>query len=417
MRAKGRPILVTVIVVIRNTRGTLEPALCVVSASLGELCAFAVNVSLLSKEARLREVWSLPILHSGNHIVPAPEIPTRHPTKPFLQPKNRMVLLIQELSMRRALGLSLVVSLLFVPATGSAQFGRIKNRIAGAVAPQAQQAAARQVVVVPITPDVVNRYFKALAARDQALASVARENSSTGRFFAARLKRDSLQRRQNDFRAETGPDWTRYQQLLADQQKGDTSAVSALMRLQASMDPDQVTIPDGDWNAQRAGNVKLDSVMKIASGLSDGEWGYVNDQIPRIAYMMAHNGALDDTTVARIAQSSSVTPDEVKVVRARRVELARAFTVSYRSDEQIKRVESPETETAKSDSMATANSYNGCMVHELAPIQAEGERRRAELETAQKNGDTQKLIEFGQRVATAQQAAMQKCAPLLNQGN
>lgn len=317
--------------------------------------------------------------------------------------------------MRRSVVFAAAVAIGVLPTTAAAQFGRIKSRITGAVQPQAQ-AQATQIVVVPITEDVVTRYLKAVAVRDQAIQNLARENSDAGRYFAAVMRRDSLIRRENDFRAETGPDWERYKQLEASMQAGDTAAIGAMSRLQRAIDPSQVSIPPTDWNAQKAGNAKLDSTMKVAGGFSDGEWGYVNDQIPRVLAQMTNTGAAEDTAVARIAQSYTITPDEVRAIRARRIELARALRYPYRTDQQIAFANNPARESTGQNGAPATNTYAGCLAHELEPFQRESERRKTEFETAQKNGDTQKLMEFAQRFMVAQQAAAQKCAPLLNQG-
>lgn len=312
--------------------------------------------------------------------------------------------------MRRIVLLALFLAVCSTAA--HAQFGRLKNAVSNAVQSRQDQAPAQQNVVVPFTPDVVNRYLTALAARQEAMRNLARENSSTGRYFAAVIVRDSLIRRHNLFNADSGPDYDRYRQLMAAYQRGDTTAGHAMTDLAHEIDPTRIQIPESDWSAQRAGNARLDSTMKRAGGFSDAEWGYVNDLMPRVVAMMAYNAARDDSMVTAIAQNTSITEDEVRAVRARRVELSQALGMSWKSVSGLERAAREASEFQKD----FENPYASCIQREMQPIMQEADRRRSELEAAQKNGETQKLMDFANRMSAAQMAASQKCAPLLNQG-
>lgn len=318
--------------------------------------------------------------------------------------------------MRRCLSLLGLILVLAPAGDLFGQLGGLRRRAQEAVRPQPQQAAAQQAVVVPLTSDVVTNYLKGLEARRQAMRTLARENSAIGQYFAAVLKRDSLQYRQNEYRAETGPDFEKSRQIHAAMQRGETNAYQDLDRLQRSIDPDQVDIPSADWSAQRQGNGRLDSAAMIGSGFSAAEWAYVGDLVPRVVGLMAHNGAVDDSMTVSIGRSVNIKPEEVVIVRASRVELSRALLIGYRTEAQIAaQKENARQEERAEEANADANTYNGCLANEMKPIQEEAERRRAELETAQKNNDTAKLMEFANRVMVVQTAAAQKCAPLLNQ--
>jgi hypothetical protein len=318
--------------------------------------------------------------------------------------------------MRRSSLFFAAVLLVVIPQSLTAQLGGLRRRAVEAVQPKPQQAQAVQVVVVPITNDVITNYLKALDARQQAMRTLARENSPIGRYFAATVKRDSLQRRQNEYKAETGPDFERASQLQAVIQRGDANAYKDLDQLQRSLDPSQVEIPEADWNAQRQGNNQLDSIAMTGGGFSAGEWAYVNDKFPPLVGQMSWHGAVDDSLVKAIAQSMAVAEGEVRLVRARRVELARALAMGYRTDAMIaKEKEDAKRSEETANGQQNANTYNGCLQAELKPMQEEAERRKTELETAAKNEDIAKLTEWANRVMAYQTAATQKCAPLLNQ--
>ena len=133
--------------------------------------------------------------------------------------------------MRRPFLCIAVLLIVMVPQSLFAQLGGLRRRAQEAVTPKPAQQAAVQPVPVTITDDVLSRYMRGLAARERALREKSRENSDIGRYFAAVVRRDSLQRRQNEYRAETGPDWERAQQLRAAMMQGDASASRSLQEL------------------------------------------------------------------------------------------------------------------------------------------------------------------------------------------
>lgn len=261
--------------------------------------------------------------------------------------------------MRRLALLTLAVALPLWPSTSAAQIGgRIRSTITGTGTGQQQQApAAVRPVVIPITAQVVTGYVNALKARDQEMRRLARENSPVGHYFAGKLLSDSVERRRNDYRAQVGPDWEREQQLNAALMRGDTSAASALPRLQASLNA-QVDIPESDWNTQRAATAHMDTVMMQAAGLSAGEWAYVWDPMYRLVGMTAYSGVAEDSVVEEIARSMNLTPAEVRAGGARRIELARALVYRYRTDAQIA-ARAENSGRAHKTATPDANTYSG----------------------------------------------------------
>lgn len=309
------------------------------------------------------------------------------------------------------------LALVMIPFASHAQIGgRIRSTVTGAVTGQQQQkaaAGATQLVVIPITPEVVASYEKALAARQLEMQRMARENSPTGRYFAARLARDSAARRRHDFESGVGPDYQRAQQLQAAMMQGDANASTALTRLHTEVNGDEPDLPQTDWNAQQSANAHLDSIMMEGAGMSAGEWAYTNDVMLKLVNWTANSAVGEDTVVQRIAQSAQVTAAEVRAVGARRIELARALAQPYETDAELAAANQPALDPAAS---ADPNArYNACQQTEMKPIMDEAERRKTELETAAKNNDTTKLMDFANRMVAAQQAATLKCAPLLEQ--
>lgn len=313
--------------------------------------------------------------------------------------------------MRHFAKLTLAITLVLLPGNASAQIGgRIRSAVSNAARPQQASQRAVQMVVVPITPQVVANYEKGFAARDQEMRRLAQEHTPLGQYYAARMRRDSAERRYAAYNAQTGPDYERAQQLMAAMQRGDTTAPMKLAQLgtEVSTMPD---VPEVDWSAQQAANAHMDTVMMQGAGYDAGEWAYLIDKVPPVVGLLANTGTAD-TVVARVAQTVNITPDEVRAIGVRRVELARALGWSAQTDEDLARASKPATENPAND---PSKNYNACMAEGIKPIQEEAERRKAELEAAQQAGDMTKLVDFANRVTAAQQAATVKCAPLLNQ--
>lgn len=311
--------------------------------------------------------------------------------------------------MRRLVLATLATALTFSASTSHAQIGRIRSAVTAVTQPQ--PAGPVRPVVIPITDQVVTAYLNALKARNQEIRKLAREDSPTGRYYAAVLQRDSIARRNNDFKAETGPDWDRHVQLAAASARGDTGAARAMVALEAALDT-HVDVPENDWNTQKAANAHMDTVMMTGSGLSAGEWAYLWDPMAKLVGWVALAG-VSDSSVAQIEQNMLLKPAEIRAVGARRIELARVAAWPYRTDVQI--AAGPASDTGRARKTVDTNTYSGCLTNELKPLTDEAERRKDEFEAVQKNGgDMSKLLEFTNRFMVAQQAATEKCGPLLN---
>jgi hypothetical protein len=303
---------------------------------------------------------------------------------------------------------TLATALTLSASTSHAQIGRIRSAVTAVTQPH--PAGPAKPVVIPITDQVVTAYLNALKARNQEIQKLAREDSPTGRYYAAILQRDSLARRNNDFKAETGPDWDHHVQLAAASARGDASAARELNALEASLDT-HVDVPENDWNTQKAANAHMDTVMMTGSGLSAGEWAYLWDPMAKLVGWVAQAG-VSDSTVAQIEQNMLLKPAEIRAVGARRIELARVAAWPYRTDAQIA---AGSDDTGRARKTVDTNTYSGCLTTELKPVTDEAERRKDEFEAIQKSGgDMSKLLEFTNRFMVAQQAATEKCAPLLN---
>ena len=322
--------------------------------------------------------------------------------------------------MRRSLVVLAIVFVVGSPRDLFGQLGGLRRRAQEAVTPRQEAPKAVQPIPVTITDDVITRYLRGLGAREQAMREKARENSDVGRYFAAVIRRDSLQRRQNEYRAETGPDWERAQQFRAAMQQGDAAAGQRIQELERSLDPSKVTLPEADWNAQREGNTAFDSLAMVGSGFSAGQWAFIIDEIPPIVSAMSHHGALADSLVNEIVkQKETRTAAQVVAVRARRVELARALLFGYRTDAMIAAEAAREQESARRQREAEAGpdpkTYNGCLTIEMKAVSDSMAARQAEIDAAAQRNDVAKLTEISNQIAALQQKANQKCAPLLNQ--
>jgi hypothetical protein len=322
--------------------------------------------------------------------------------------------------MRRPFVYIAILLIVLVPQSLFAQLGGLRRRAQEMVAPKPAQQAAVQPVPVTITDDVLSRYLRGLAARERALQEKSRESSDIGRYFAAVMRRDSLQRRQNEYRAETGPDWDRAQQLRAAVMQGDAGAARRLQELESSIDPGKVAIPEADWNAQREGNQKMDSIAIVGSGFSAGQWAFVIDEVPPIVAAMSHDGALTDSEVDGIvAGKQTRTAPQVIAVRARRVELARALLFRYRTDAMIAAEAAQKEEAARQQRAAEAGpdarTYNGCMTIAMKAASDSMAKRQTEIDAATARNDVAKLSEIANQIAAFQMKSTEKCAPLLNQ--
>lgn len=300
---------------------------------------------------------------------------------------------------------TLATALTFATSTTHAQIGRIRSAVSAVTQPQPQRPA--QMTAFPITAQAVANYERGLAAREQEIQRISHENTPIGQYYAAELRYQAAERRRDAFNANTGPDYERAARLMGAMQQGDTSAVPALTRL-----TNEVTNlpprPEIDWSTQQAANAHLDTVMVKATGYDAGQWAYAVDKMPGVVYQVANSGVAD-SVIQRVSQTFSLTPEEVRAIGARRVELARGLGITYQTDEQLA---NGGRETKSAPAADPTKDYNACMAQELKPFVDEANRRKDEFEAAQRSGDMSKLLEYTARLNDAQLAAMQKCGPL-----
>jgi hypothetical protein len=302
--------------------------------------------------------------------------------------------------MRRASVSLPLLLLLALPAALSAQFGNIKKKVTDAAKPPATQPAPGaqpkcDASTLVITPEVVDRYLKALAAGDGEMARLAKQPGDTGKYWSAYLRAQQQQQRKLEFDAHRGPDWQKYQGYQARIEKGDTTAVQPMVAIQRDVDA-QVQMPDVSWEVQRAGNNRLDEVKRQAGGFSVCDWtNGIQEKLPRTVQALANN---DDQKQVEQQLSGQVTPAEISAVKPKLSELARELGIRYRSPEDRKR-EQQEQQAAVQRQM---DPRSACLVK---ASQAFADAHKTELEAAQKAGDVNAMLKLSQ----LQQAEMAKC--------
>jgi hypothetical protein len=304
-----------------------------------------------------------------------------------------------------ATGLTLAVT-----TATHAQIGRIRSTVTAVTQPH--PAGPAKPVVIPITAQEVTNYEKALAAMNRERERLARENTPAGRYYAAQFRKEAFNRRVAEYQAKRGPDYEREQQLYARVSRGDTTANEAYSHSH-DWQSDDPQLPQLEWSDQQAATAHMDSVMMQAAGYSAGEWMYLGEKIPVVAWYVTEQTATD-STVTEMSQRFGLKPAEIRAITSRRIEIARANGWPFKTDEQIAQEAAEERERPRREAAATdpTKDYAACIQQELKPIMDEADRRKDEFEAAQKSGDMTKLVDFANRVSAAQMAATQKCAPL-----
>lgn len=293
--------------------------------------------------------------------------------------------------MRRSLipVLSLALLLAATPAA-HAQLGGIKKKVAEKVTgKKADTTVAASTTGKPkcdkstmvITADVVDRYLKAIAARDAEIRKMAREPGKTGEFYTAYFKRQEVAHRKREFDLRRGRDWERYKVLYPKMVKGDQAATREQSALADSLDPNKVESPQLDWETQQKGNSRLDSVMMLAAGISACDWGGtgIGDRMPMLVNILVNDPDARDFR-------GFGTPAEGAAVRARIKELAAGM--GYASTPQPTEAEKAhikeEDEKLARAAMLTGDPYTDC----ATGVQQEfAKKHQAELEKASKNQD------------------------------
>ena len=299
---------------------------------------------------------------------------------------------------------------LAVPPATHAQIGRIRSAVTAVTQPQ--PAGPTRPVVIPITAQVVTNYEKAVNAMSRERERLSHENTPAGRYYAAQFRKEAFDRRVAEYRAKRGPDYEREQELYARVSRGDSTAYQAYSHSH-DWQSDGPELPQLEWSDQQAATAHMDSVGMQAAGYSAGEWMYLGEKIPVVAWYVSDR-QMTDSTVAEMMERTGLKAAEVRVIGARRIEIARANGWPYKTDEQIAQEAAEERERPRREAAAAdpTKDYGACIQQEMKPIMDEADRRKAELDAARQAGDMTKLVDFANRVSAAQMAATQKCAPL-----
>jgi hypothetical protein len=290
--------------------------------------------------------------------------------------------------MRRLLaaGLSLVL-LLATVSTGHAQLGGLKKKLtdkATGKKPDTTAVAAGKPKCdkssIVITSDVVDRYLKALTARDAEMQKLAKEPGKAGAYYAAYFKRREVTRRKREFDLRRGQDWERYKMLYPKMIHGDQAALQQQQALADSLEPNKVVMPELEWEAQQKGNVRLDSVMIQASGLSPCDWGGdgLGERMPRLVNTLVNDPETRDF-------SGYGTPSEAAAVKARLKELAAGLGYGSPQPTDAEKAHiKAEDEKLTEAAMATGDPYTDCATKVQRDFTT---KHQAELDRAGKDRD------------------------------
>lgn len=326
------------------------------------------------------------------------------------------------LNTRSALGtLAVILAWPIGPAQAQGVFGRVRDRARQAVtgsspssaaAPRCDLAARMQ--AHNVTPDVVNRYIRALQARETEMRRLARENTPVGRYFAAQVTQDSLDRRKLDFDGGTGPDWARRQELQRRAMTGDMGAAQEMSALAQSIDQ-HVPMPQvDDWSTMNAANSRLDTLMWQAGGFESCDWLALVEFLPQTVGAIATTPDKGVADMPNAGTPAAVREDELAAIKAHRVELARLLKVEYKSDEWLAAERSARAQ--QDSTSAVMNAWLACRQRVAGPagtptMAVPQDSLRVwgqQAQDAQKRGDQAAVMALAQKM----QAAM---APAVNQ--
>ena len=310
--------------------------------------------------------------------------------------------------MRRLLSISLGLALLLavVPAAQAQVGGIIKKKapsvpsVPGTAAPTTTAAAKPKCEAnsAVISSDLVNRYFKSLAARDAEIKKMAKEPGPTGAYYSAVVKRQAIKDRLAVYDQQKGPDWEKYLDLQKRLMAGDTSAISGQVALGQSLDPNQVQIPQLDWDNQQKSDGRINHAMQAAGGFSDCDWLDLGERLPRLVGILAQNPNTKEF-------QGYGTASEAGVVRANLSQLAVGLGISYESPEEKarKKKEADSTAKAVAELPSTGNAQLDC----IQKYQMEWTKaHQAEMEAVQKSQDVNAMSRMSMQM---QQEALAKC--------
>jgi hypothetical protein len=301
--------------------------------------------------------------------------------------------------MLRPLPVCLALLLLAAAPAAQAQVGGIVKKAAGQVTkkPDSTQATASATKPkcdpssIVINNDVVDRYLKALSARDAEVQKLAKQPGATGQYYSAVLQRQAIQKRKDDFDQQQGPDWDKYQAIQKRLMTGDTTAIKDQIALSASLDPTQVQIPQLDWQSQQNANATLDSTMRVAGGFSPCDWQDLGERVPRLVSILAQDPNAKEF-------QGYATQKEAAAVQPKVPQLAPLLNISYTSPERRKKQAEAAAQPAPS-----GNPETDCMVKAQ---QDWSKKHQTELEAASKAQDMNTILKLNSEL----QAEMAKCS-------
>jgi hypothetical protein len=235
---------------------------------------------------------------------------------------------------------------------------------------------------IVITNSVVDQYLQALQAQEAAVQKLAKQPGATGQYYSAVLQRQAIQKRKDEFDQQQGPDWDKYQAIQKRLMEGDTTAIKDQLALSASLDPNQVQIPQLDWQSQQSASTSMDSTMRMAGGFSPCDWQDLGERMPRLV------GILAQDPNAKEFQGYG-TPKEAAAVQPKVPQLAPLMHISYTSPEaQARKKKQAE---AAAQPAASGNPETDCMVKAQADW---SKKYQAELEAASKAQDMNTIMKL-----------------------
>jgi hypothetical protein len=309
--------------------------------------------------------------------------------------------------MRRSAVVSFLVVLagLCLASPASAQLGSIKKKITEK-APVKPNVPGQPAATKPkcdnsmpvVDARLLDKYLKGIAARDSELVRLGKESGETGKYYAAFNRHRVMLRRRWAFEAHKGPDWERYKALKKRADANDSKALQDQDAIQREI-RDDPPLPEVSWDAQKAGNDRLDQAMREGSGLSECDMPQANEKILRMVSTLTYQGGNPDQDLQGIA-----TKDEVKAVRSRLDELATALDYQYLTPEDQARVAADKKqEEADKQQKEKAASEGSPMQQCLRKVQ---EKYAKQMEAAQKAQDNAAVMKLSQAMAPE----MAKCS-------
>ena len=310
------------------------------------------------------------------------------------------------------------------PLAAQGVIGRLRDRARQAVAPTpARCDLSAKMLAHNVTPDIVTRYVRALQARESEMQQLARQNTPVGRYFAAQVTNDSLERRRLDLDGGVGPDYTRRLALQQRMARGDATAIPEMQALAQEMDR-RVTVPTvSDWNSMNAANSHLDTVMVHAGGFESCDWTALVEFLPQTINAIAQNPSKTAADLPNAGTPGAIRADELEAIRAHRVELARLLKISYKSDAMI--AEEARAKAQQDSTQGAMATWMACRQRVMGPaasptMGANPDSMRVwgqQAQDAQKRGDQQAVMAIAMKMNAAMAPGMRSQATQMVQVN